>query len=320
MTQSIDAPAKIVRRIDRSLVVTAAIVVVLVLLPALVKLISYAAYPGPDDSFIHIAVAEHILRGDGWGVVSNDRMNLSSSPIFTLLLLPVLAIGSIGLAQILSLAFASIALAVTFFATRTVTASSMCGIAALAVAAANVHLWRWSGTVMETSLAYLAVTIIAAATIRLLMQRRGSVWDLALLGVLIGLGTLVRYEIGIFLPLSMVALAFSRRADRRQIAAILGGFMVTTAALGRVRHHLFRICATDDFLCKDRRTSLSEPLRYRNARHRRRHWFRNFASHRSVRDRAGLSKHRRTRQTARVCVTVAISGHVAYCTVRVLLP
>jgi hypothetical protein len=227
MTQSIEAQVQPARRGDRFPVFTAAVAVGLILLPGLVKLFCYADYPGPDDAFIHIAVAEHVLHGEGWGIISNDRMNLSSSPVFTLLLLPVLTIGSIGLAQILSLAFASTALLITFFVTRSYTSSNMCGIAALAVAAANIHLWRWSGTVMETSLAYLLVTVIAAFTLRLLAQPRGSRWDLALLGVLIGVGTLVRFEIGLFLPLSIAALAISRRAEWRQIAGVFGGFVAT---------------------------------------------------------------------------------------------
>jgi hypothetical protein len=220
------ALAKPKRIIDRSHVVSGAFAVVLILAPAIVKLIFYPAYPGSDDAFIHMAVADHILDGEGWGIASNNRVNLSSSPIFTMLLLPVLAIGSIGLAQILSSAFACASLAITFFATRTITGSNMCGFAALVVAAANVHLWRWSGTVMETSLGYLSVTVIAAATLGLIRRRRSSVWDLSLLGALIGVGTLVRFEIGIFLPLSMAALWFSRQTGRRQIAAVIGGFIV----------------------------------------------------------------------------------------------
>lgn len=149
------------RTFHRSLVVVGALVVVLILTPALVHLIFYPAFAGADDAFIHVAVAEHILRGDGWGIVSHDRVNLSSSPFFTILLLAVLPMGSIGLAEILSLVFACAALAITFFTTRRITASIMCGLAALVVAAANAHLWRWSGTVMETALAYLSVTLIA---------------------------------------------------------------------------------------------------------------------------------------------------------------
>jgi hypothetical protein len=61
--------------------------------------------------------------GPGWGIVSNDRVNLSSSPLFTVLLLLVLRVGSIGLAQVLSLVFACAGLAVTYLATRAMTSS-----------------------------------------------------------------------------------------------------------------------------------------------------------------------------------------------------
>lgn len=204
----------------------AVLVAVLIMAPALVKLISYPAYPGPDDAFIHIAVAEHILRGEGWGIADYDRVNLSSSPAFTLLLLPVFAIGSIGLAQALSLVFACAATAVTFFGTRVITASNTCGFAALVIATSNVHLWRWSGTVMETSLAYLVVTVIAVATIRLIQTRRYSVRSLVLLGALVGFGAIVRFEIAVFLPLSIIALWIPWRANGRQIAAVVVGFIV----------------------------------------------------------------------------------------------
>jgi len=78
---------------------------------------------------------------------------------------------------------------------------------------------------MEASLGYLSVVVIAAATLRLMAARR-SVWEFVLLGGLIGLGTQVRFEIGIFLPLAIAALMFSRQAGLRQIAAIFGGFVV----------------------------------------------------------------------------------------------
>jgi hypothetical protein len=219
------------RALDGTKALTACIVVVLVLSPALAKLAFYPAYPGSDDAFIHIATAKHVLNGEGWGVVSADRVNLSSSPMFVLLLLPVFAIGSIGLAQIVSVAFACAALAITFFATRLLTASTMCGLVALVVAAANVHLWRWSGTVMETSLGYLAVTAIAAVTAWLMMRApHASLKHCALLGALIGFGTLVRFEIGMLLPLSLLLLWFSwgtgrfSRGTGRRLAVVSVGF------------------------------------------------------------------------------------------------
>ena len=249
--------AMLKRKLDRAPRVMAAIVIALVLTPALVKLIFYPAYPGPDGAFLHIAVAEHILDGTGWGVNSHHPVNLSSSPIFVLLLVSILAIGSMGVAQIFSVVFACAALAITFFATRAITASSMCGLAALVVAAANVHLWRWSGTVMEPTLAYLAVTLISATTLWLVRARRTSVWNFALLGALIGFGTLVRFEIGILLPLSMGALWVSRQhrippARRRWRRLRHRG-----ASVDRVRHQVFRIADTDNVLRKGRRPQYS---------------------------------------------------------------
>jgi hypothetical protein len=218
--------AELKRTLNPAPLLNAAIVVALILSPAIVKLIFYPAYPGPDGAFVHMAVAEHILDGQGWGVNSHHAMNMDSSPMFVLLLVLILAVGSIGIAQIVSAVFACAALAITFFATRAITASPMCGLAALVVAAANVHLWRWSGAVMEPSLAYLAVTAIAAATLWLMRARLISVWNFVLLGALIGFGTLVRFEIGILLPLSMAALWFPRQTALRRLTAVGCGFVV----------------------------------------------------------------------------------------------
>lgn len=206
-----------------------AVVVVLVSAPALVKLFSYADYPGSDDAFIHIAVVENILRGDGWGIISNDRVNMSTSPLFTLILLPVFAVGSIGFAQLLSLGFSSAALGITFFATRAITKSDLSGFTALVIAATNVHLWRWSGTVMETSLAYLFVTVIAATALKLISVDDGKSMRRAVtLGVLIGLGTLVRFEIGMLMLLSVAAIWLARQPNPRKVAVlVVGGFTGT---------------------------------------------------------------------------------------------
>jgi hypothetical protein len=70
------------------------------------------------------------------------------------------------------------------------------------------------------------VTVTAVATIFLMQERRCTAWHHALLGALIGLDAQVRFEIGIFVVLSAVALYLSRRSGRRQIAAVLGGFIV----------------------------------------------------------------------------------------------
>ncbi|MGY1752142.1 hypothetical protein [Blastococcus sp. SYSU D01042] len=197
--------------------------VVLIVTPALAKVCFYADYPGSDDAFIHIAVAQHILDGEGWGIDSSDRVNMSSSPVFTVLLLPLLAMGDIGLIQLVTLAFASAALALLYVTARRLSGSTGIALVALAVGAFNVHLWRWSGTVMETSLGFLAVALIVWLTVgsdhRLESDRR-----LFLAGLAVGLGTLVRFEIGILLVLIVATLFLGGSRVVPRVAIIVAGF------------------------------------------------------------------------------------------------
>jgi hypothetical protein len=198
---------------------------VLIVAPILVKLVLYADYPGSDDAFIHLAVAEHILDGQGWGIISSSRVNMSSSPLFTVLLLPMLTVGGIGLIQAFSLACASGALAILYVTARRLTGSTAVSLLALAAAAANLHLWRWSGTVMEASLAFLAVAVIVLLATPPRDRPRIARSRLLLLGLAIGIGTLVRFEIGLFLPLALVSLWLNAPKSRRAGAAlIVGGF------------------------------------------------------------------------------------------------
>lgn len=198
---------------------------VLIASPAIVKVIFYPDYPGSDDAFIHVATAEHILSGQGWGIAGSGHVNLSSSPAFTVILLAVLSVGSIGLAQATSLVFACAGLAVTYLAVRRLTSRSA-GLVALAVAAANVHLWRWSGTVMETSLGYLAVACIAAWALTRCLATHRTHLDLAVLGVLIGIGTMVRFEIGLLLPISLAIVWLAGERRLTAFVTLLVSFIV----------------------------------------------------------------------------------------------
>lgn len=232
------------------------------LVPAIAKLIFYPSYPGSDDAFIHIAVAEHILDGEGWSIQPGGSVNLSSSPLFTVILLPVFAVASIGVAQLLSLLFTTVALVLTFTTVRRATKSTPAAFAALAAGAGNVHLWRWSGTVMETSLGYLLVALIAACALPLIERREPQVRGAAVLGVTIGVGTLVRFEIGALLLIALFALGVAWRVTGVWVVAIIGGFVVavlpwivfaaavfgtpvpTTFFAKASRYHLFNVSIT----------------------------------------------------------------------------
>ncbi len=54
--------------------------------PHLLKWVYYASYPGFDDAFIHLRVADNVASGRGWGINAFEPINVSSSPLFTMLL------------------------------------------------------------------------------------------------------------------------------------------------------------------------------------------------------------------------------------------
>lgn len=206
----------------------------LCLLPAIVKLLFYRSYPGSDDSFIHLSVIEHITAGQGWGVNPNDPVNLSSSPMFTLLLLALHPFGSIGLVQIVSELLAAAGLGVLYLTARRITGNVPLSLATLAIGAANVQLWRWSGAVMEPALAFLMVAGIIYLQYRLRPEPRSAL-PLVGYGLLIGVATLTRFELGMFLPLAVLGLSLPHSTLARLVrrtALLTAGFLVPTVVWG----------------------------------------------------------------------------------------
>jgi len=204
----------------------------LALLPTIVKLVAYPHYPGSDDSFIHLAVAQNIVTGGGWGVIPGDPVNLSSSPIYTMLLLALQPLNPLVAAQVISALFTTAALVLIYSIARKLTLSRPLAFTGLAVAAANVHLWRWTGTVMETTLAFMLVTLVIYVLYRITPVDRKS-WVAPLgLGLLIGVATLTRFELGLLLPLAIVDLWLrgERRPEVARRAALLApGFLIGVA-------------------------------------------------------------------------------------------
>ena len=196
------------------------LVALLAAVPAIVKLVSYPAYPGSDDAFIHLAVAESVLAGTGWGLPGFGEVNLSSSPLFTVLLLPVLAVGDVGLAQLVTLLAAGLGLLATYAVARDLTASPQLGLVALALGAFNVHLWRWSGTVMEAAVAYAFVGAVVLAVVRLQAARHADGKRYVLLGLVIGAAALTRFEAGLLLPLALIQLAVARGLSREHLVRL----------------------------------------------------------------------------------------------------
>jgi hypothetical protein len=63
-----------------------------VAVPLLVKLFCSPHYFGSDDSYIHLQVARNLISSRLWGINPGVRCNLSTAPLFTLLLASTLYI------------------------------------------------------------------------------------------------------------------------------------------------------------------------------------------------------------------------------------
>ena len=139
----------------------------------------------------------------------------------------------------------------TYLIVRKTTASRETALFVLALAAGNVYLWRWSGTVMETTLAYLFVVLIAGLTLRLMQSGEAiSGPPIFVLGILVGLGTLVRFEIGLLLPLSLLAVLSNPREGKWKAAFMVVGFASATAPWIMFAHLYFGSVLPTTFAAK----------------------------------------------------------------------
>jgi len=195
----------------------------LIFVPALIKLAYYAAYPGSDDAFIHLAIARNFAAGQGWGINVGEPVNLSSSPMFTLMLTfaNLLGLDTLATGKVLSVLFSAGALLLLWLLLSTVTQSTLLRLSGLILGAFNVHLWRWNGVVMETSLALLFVYLIFYLYYRHRSTPISGFRPYFLIGLTIGLATLVRFELAILLGCVLADLFFDAKENRLGYAASL---------------------------------------------------------------------------------------------------
>jgi hypothetical protein len=202
------------RSVARVLIVVLAIAAV----PAVIRAVSYPDYPGTDDSFIHAAIIENLRAGRGWGINPHEPVNLSTSPLFTILMRGVasfvpdiIAAGSV----ITTLAVVLGVLGTSWVGMR-ITGEAAMGLLAAAIAAANVHLWRWTGTFIEAPLGFAGVIAILVAFLPLYVSplQRPLHARFFALGLSIGVLSLLRFECGL---LGLGFLAHHLVNDRRHL-------------------------------------------------------------------------------------------------------
>ncbi len=217
-------------RLSRLVLVAAA------LLPHAIKAVYYPSYPGFDDAFIHLRIAENVALGRGWGVNAFEPINVSSSPLFTLLLTfgRWLTTADIAFGMVASAVATSAAVAAAYSLTRMTGSSAKLALLPPLVFATNVHLWRWNATVMEPTLACLMLALAIAAFFR---AQAGPPVRFTLFGLAVGLAFVTRFELGLLLPAGAIALfpaAAAGPANRawflRQCGWTLLGFLPLAVA------------------------------------------------------------------------------------------
>lgn len=178
------------------------LVVGVVLSPIVIKLALFPAYPGSDDAFIHLRIASLVASGSGWGINPGQWTNMSTSPLFTLAVAFITWLGlpSIGASQVLTACAASTGLAFIYLSARRLSPSYPAALFVTALAAINTQLWRWTGAVMEATVAYAAVAMLLYLDLRWSAKTRSRLQWMAI-GGLAGLCVLIRFEMALLLVL-----------------------------------------------------------------------------------------------------------------------
>jgi hypothetical protein len=213
-------------------------------LPALIRLVYFPGYLGTDDSFIHAAIIESLREGHGWGINPGEPVNLSTSPLFTLIMLSLSAIVPDVMVAGSRLATIAVMLGVfgTFVIASRLSRNAVIGLTAAGVAATNIHLWRWTGTFIEAPLAFAGVIGVLLAFQRLYTERTPSplAGRFFLLGLAIGVLALLRFECALLGPAFLLHhLVNDRRFLVKRYAAAAVGGAIPLMVWGMAAWHLF---------------------------------------------------------------------------------
>ena len=190
------------------------------LLPAAAKYLYYPDYRGSDDAYIHATTVLNLVETGNWGVNPGQAVNLSSSPLFVLLLYLGTHLGVVGLPALAfySLIFSSLAILLCFLTCSHMFRSPTTPWWVTVLTAVNIHLWRWNGTIIEASMGFFLVALVYWWFVAVLRRRQFRRGDLIAQGILIGLAFLTRYELGLLLPI--IILTILHQVDQRRLTVV----------------------------------------------------------------------------------------------------
>ncbi len=190
----------------------------------------YGDYIGHDDAYIYFRYAENIAHCKGWSFNPGEPTYGTTSPLWTLVLAAgeALGVGAQAVGVGVSLAALAALVIAAFYLGRTIFESDVSAFAYAAAVSFDPWILRWSGTIMETSLAAFAVVAFVLAARKL--GRKSS------LSVMGGVMYLIRPETGLVWAGTML---FPRPREIVKNAAffalpVLPWVAFAAAAFGRV--------------------------------------------------------------------------------------
>lgn len=138
----------------------------------------------------------------------------------------MLAFSALRIGMAISTLFTIVALYLVYCLEVVETGSPTLALLGLALAAFNIHLWRWNGVVMETTMVFFFVILVFFLYYGFAKKPKAGNRQFFLLGLVIGLAVLTRYELAL-LPICIVAeLAIIRPAYRITRSMIIAlGFL-----------------------------------------------------------------------------------------------
>lgn len=182
-----------------------------------------------DDGFIHIQYAQNLIDRGEYSFNRGEVSFGTTSPLWVMELAALgMATGGgeslIAISTVLSWLCGLAAIAVLYLVVLALGGRRWTAVLAAASFAADAWFARWTALSMETSTAVLAVLLVALASINAGRSRRSA----GLLGVALALGSLVRPELYLAIPVYGVSLMFQRGHVERRCPAIT---LAVTAAL-----------------------------------------------------------------------------------------
>jgi hypothetical protein len=172
-------------------------------------------------------------------------VNLSTSPAFTWLLAAAERITDhpVGPAQVLSGCAVVVGLVLIFLAAFSETRSVYAALFAEIAAAFSVNLWRWNGSLMEATFGF---SVIALVLYLFRTDAPNAPGRPFICGVVLGVGVLLRPEIGlvVVLALSVQFIRYKETRVRDAALVILGVALVVTPCLIFALRHFGSVIPT----------------------------------------------------------------------------